>query len=209
MGQSTPTQDRPDPNQSETAVSMSVDQPIPDGPVSDWIVLDDDEELIWEAKVSLKQLIPDVLLSVVMVGIGTGLLAVANLDLVGFFPSGFQLPASIFGGVFFVGSILFLGYSYISHRKRRYAITTTATYRRWGDSVARIPLSSVSNVRIADSSILDRLFSCGDVTIQWEENEPQEMIFPAVPNSEWATEMLHKTRLSIQRNSSHSTFHDL
>ena len=190
MGQSTSLQDQTDTAEGESPVPTSIDQPSSGDSVPEWITLSEDERIIWEARASLKRLVPDIVLSLLLMAIGAFLLSLAWLQVFGFYPSGFRLPITIVGGVLLVGMIFYLGYSLWSHRKQRYVLTSKSVYRRWGNSIVETPLSDVLDVCPESRSVLDKLFSCGDLTIIWEEDTQREVTFPAVPHSEQVGSML-------------------
>ena len=190
MGQSTPHQDQADPDQRENTISMSVEQPTRDEPVPDWMTIDDDERLIWEGSQSSKQLLPDFLLGLLLVGFGAVLVSIGHLEVLGEVPSTFQLLITGVGLVFAALAVGTFGYNWWSHRKRRYGVTTKATYRKWGGDVTKIEMSDIMSVTSQRYSWVDRLFSCGDLKIQWQKNGYESTTYPAVRHSGQIQDMI-------------------
>lgn len=200
MGQSIPTQDQVNPDERENTIPMTVGQSIPDGPPPDWISIESDEELLWEGRQSSKQLLPDILLSLLLVGVGGILVSIGQLQILGDLPSTVQLVATIAGLVFVVLAVLSFAYNWRSHRQRRYAVTTKATYRKWDDHVSKIKVEEISNVTNHRYSWLDGLFSCGDLKVNWQNNGPQSTTYPAVPHPEQVQEIIIDIAYGTEKN---------
>lgn len=172
---------------------MSVGQSIPDGPPPDWISVENDEELLWEGRQSSKQLLPDLLLSLLLVGVGGILVSIGQLQILGDLPSTVQLVVTVTGLVFAALAALSFGYNWWSHRQQRYAVTTGAAYRKWGKYVSKIQIEEISSVTNQRYSWVDRLFSCGDLKIKWHHNGPQSTTYPAVPHPSQVQEIIMAT----------------
>lgn len=202
MGQSTPTQDQVTPDERENTVPMSVGQSILDGPPPDWISIDNDEVLLWESSQSSKQLLPDILLSLLLIGVGGVLMSIGQLQILGAVPSSVQLLVTVAGLVFVILALLSFGYNWWSYRQRRYAVTTDATYRKWGDHVSKIEMEKISTVTNQRYSWVDGLFSCGDLKIIWQNNGPESTTYPAVRHPDQVQEIIMDTVCGTERDSS-------
>ncbi len=194
MGQSTPHRTEADSQQAGNTVSVDDGRPKRGGPSSTYFSLDDDEELLWEARESPKELIPGLLVSLLFLIGGGAILSIASFQILGAVPSNAQLPLLILGAVICVVGIGIAGYTYWSHRKKCYAVTTKATYRKWGEYVSAISMDDIAAVDVGSRSPLDRVFSSGDLVIHWEKDEARSTTYSSVPDPtsvrEWITENL-------------------
>jgi hypothetical protein len=183
MAQSTTNRDQVEP-ESERAAEPStklVAQGIPDGASPpDWPSIDEREELLWEGSPSFKYFLSDLVLGILIVAIGATLTIIGGLQLLDVLPANARLAVVAFGGTMMVLGIVFLVVNYRSYRRKHYALTTEAIYRRWDGSTTRIETKNVSK-RQYEQSWLDRQFSCGNLTIAWFTDEKNEIIYPAVP----------------------------
>lgn len=184
MAQSTTNRDQME-SESERATespSEPVAQAAPDGPSPpDWPSMDEREELLWEDSPSFKYFLLDLMLNILIVGIGVTLATIGALQLLDVLPANIRLAVIAFGGAMMVIGIVFLLVNYRSYQRKHYALTTEAIYRRWDGSTTRIEIENVSKI-LCEQSWLDRQFSCGDLKVAWCEDEKNEIIYPAVPH---------------------------
>ena len=184
MGQSTPHRTEADSEQAENAVPVDDGRPMRGSPSSSYFSLDDDEELLWEARESPKELIPGLLVGLLFLVGGGAIISIASFHILGEVPSNAQLPLLVLGAVVCVAGFGVGGYTYWLHRKKCYAVTTKATYRKWGDYVSKISIADIATVNVDSRSPLDRVFSSGDLVIRWEKNGNQSTTYSSVPGPE-------------------------
>jgi hypothetical protein len=186
MAQSTTNRDQMEPESERTRESPSelVAQGAPDAPSPpDWPSMDEHEELLWEDSPSFKYFLSDLVLSILIVGIGATLAIIAGVQLLDVLPANARLAVVAIGGFTVVLGIVFLIANYHFYRRKHYALTTEAIYRRWDGSTTRIEIENVSKI-LCEQSWVDHQFSCGDLTIGWFEYEKNETTYPAVPHPE-------------------------
>jgi hypothetical protein len=188
MAQSTTNRDQIDPESEGTTGSSPelVAQDASDGPPSpDWPSIDDHEELIWEDSPGFKYFLSDLVLGILIVGIGATLALIGGLQLFDVLPATVQLVLVAFGGLTMALGIVFLAINYRSYQRKQYALTTEAIYRRWDGSTTGIETENVSKIQYEQSS-------CGDLTIGWFDDEKNEIVYPAVPHPDQVRNRLTK-----------------
>jgi hypothetical protein len=183
MAQSTTNRDQVEPepertkdSSSELTAQFSRDDPSP----PDWLSLDEHEEFLWKDSPSFKIFLPDLGMTVVIVGIGAILAGIGALQLFDEFPSSVQLAILATGGILMAIGIGFFIFNYYFYRRRQYAITTKAIYRRWDDSTTEIEITDICEV-LCEQSWSDRQFSCGDLRIGSSKDGTEKTTYPAVP----------------------------
>jgi hypothetical protein len=184
MAQSTTNRDQIE-SESERARKSSselVAQVAPDGsPSPDWPSMNEHEELLWEDSPSFKYFLSDLVLGVLIVGAGVTLTIIAGVELLSVLPANAQLAVVVFGGVTVVLGIGFLIVNYWFYRRKHYALTTEAIYRRWDGSTTKIEIENMSKT-LCEQSWMDQQFSCGDLIIGWFDDEKNETTYPAFPH---------------------------
>jgi hypothetical protein len=145
-----------------------------------WLSLDEHEELLWQDSPSFRTFLPNLVLNIIIIGIGVALVSIGLLQFPTALPSNLQLVAVATGGAIMIAGIGFLVVNYRSYQRRHYALTTEAIYRRWDGSTTRIEMTNTCEV-VCEQSLLDRQFSCGDLKIGWSKNGTEKATYPAVP----------------------------
>jgi hypothetical protein len=192
MAQSTTNRDQMESESERARESPSelVAQVAPDGsPSPDWPSMDEHEELLWEDSPSFKYFLSDLVLGILIVGVGVTLTIIAGVQLLGVLPTNARLAVVVFGGLTVVLGIVFLIVNYRFYRRKHYALTTEAIYRRWDGSTTRIEIENVAKI-LCEQSWMDHQFSCGDLMIGWFDDEKNETTYPAVPHIEQVRKQL-------------------
>ncbi|WP_147464918.1 hypothetical protein [Halococcus sp. IIIV-5B] len=192
MEQSTPHRNETNSEQAEDTVALSGDQSIPDTPSSNYFSLDEDEELLWEGREGPKELVPGLLCSLLFVLAGGAVLRISSLETVGEGPPNAQLLLIVLGGVILFVAVGIAGYTYWSHRKKYYAVTTKSTYRRRGDYISVIAMTDIVIANLESRSPLDKFLSSGDLAIKWQEDGEKVTTYRSVPDPETVCDLIAK-----------------
>ena len=157
----------------------------------DWLHLTDDEAVLWTGHPSLYTVAPGLLASFVLAAVGIALtvafaLSVAWLpDPLTTLPAWTPLVLVVCGALYAVGE-------YIVLKQTRYVITTEEVYRKEGllrQNVAKIRHDRIQNTT-CDQSLVERLFSFGDITIYTAGTDAMEIRLTDVPQAQTVNGLL-------------------
>ena len=141
--------------------------------VPDWVTLTEGEEVLWTGHPSLRLIAPAVVVGLAL-ALGGIVLTVFLTD-----PTIRWLPL--------VGvpiGLALIAWSYVSHVSTRYILTTEEIYQKDGlinRNVAQIRLDRVQNTTY-HQSVIERLFSYGDITIYTAGSDTMDITLADVPN---------------------------
>lgn len=140
--------------------------------VPDWVTLTEGEEVLWEGHPSLRLITPAVIVGLVLAFGGIALTLFLTDPLFRWVP----LLAVPIG-------LAIIAWSYISLVSTHYVLTDEEVYRKTGlvnRSVAQIRLDRVQNTTCSQS-IVERLFSYGDITIYTAGSDTMDITLDDVP----------------------------
>ncbi|GAA0451255.1 PH domain-containing protein (plasmid) [Halococcus dombrowskii] len=157
----------------------------------DWLHLTDDEAVLWSGRPSLYTIAPGLLAGFVLAVVGLAFTAAFALS-VAWLPAPLtDLPAwaplvLVIGGAFYAGS------EYLLLSQTRYVLTTEEVYRK--DGLLRQNVSKIRHDRIqntaCDQSLVERLFSFGDITIYTAGTDTMEIRLTDVPQPQTVNGLL-------------------
>lgn len=182
MGQSTPTQNQTESETGGSTAKLTEHFADHDNRSTDWLQLDDQEEVLWIGSPTPRRLV--VPFGLVMLCLCSGLvtMAVGIFELFGDFPSSLRWVV-VAAGVLLITVALVLAFLfYRSHQQIQYAITTNGLYRKWSSSkITQIEIEDIAGSTYYQSW-LDRQFSCGEVHITSPKTGAKRLFYSAVPN---------------------------
>ena len=140
--------------------------------VPDWVTVTEGESVVWQGHPSYHLLTGSVLFVAVVVATGS-FVAVAVSP-----------PLNIGGVALVVLGVVWLVAALIGHRATAYVITSREVYKKTGllsRTVTTLRLDRVQNTSF-DQSLLQRLFSYGDVRVDTAGTDTTELVLRGVPN---------------------------
>lgn len=147
----------------------------------DWVHLTPTEELRWSGRQSAYTLIGTILTTLILIAagiIGTAYLSTIEL--------GEDVPAMAEYAPLILSAfaILFFTIAYLRWRFSVYAVTSEELYHRYGiinKTTNQMRISRIQN-STCSQSIIERLFSFGDITIYTAGTDEFDFVFRNIPN---------------------------
>lgn len=154
--------------------------------VPNWVTLTEGEEVIWQGRPTLYSYTGRLLLPAVVIAIGLLLWGIESRTFAAGTPIAESLPVGLIGGILVLLGLAGVARVLLDWWTVRYLLTTDEVYRKEGlvsRQVRNLRLDQIQNTSF-QQTVLGRLLSYGDVSIETAGSHTTEITFAHVPQPE-------------------------